>query len=173
MEALLKGAVDTFTAPFRAVDDLVGKLFRNSISTDMKVDFDEASKHAKVFGKDVASSMNVAVAPLSSAGVATQPGGIKPKALPPSIRKPMVSSSDTQASLVNAVNMPAWYARYEALFNARMTALEAAMGAGSPKGGRTSRGGFSKSGPQDVGGEDGMGMATGISNRGFPSRGGK
>lgn len=126
---VISAFTDAFTAPFRAIDGFVDKLFRNSISTDMKVDFAEATKHAAQFGKDVNRSMGVAVAPLASvspsAGEVASAGGAK---IPPPL--PLTGGAGTaerQASLLAAVNNPAWYARYEALFAQSMDRLISAV----------------------------------------------
>jgi len=169
---LITAAVEIWAAPFKMIDGWADKLFRHSIDTEMNVSFDKASKHAESFSKDMSKSLTTATAPLGGVAPSAGAGGAKP--LPPSIRKPMVSAGDTQASLVNAVNMPAWYARYEALFNARMSALEAAVsgGGGAPKGGRASLPSVGRKSSSGGGGDDGMAHLTGISGQGMPTKGG-
>jgi len=122
VEDIFGGIRKTFDETFGAVDKWVDKLFRHSISTDMSIDFDKASKHAEKFSDKMSSELGGVTA---SVKMSTASGN---NALPPPIAaKPAVSSSDANASLINAVHMPQWYARYEQVFNARMMALEKAL----------------------------------------------
>lgn len=127
MGELLSGAVDAFTAPFKAIDEWADKLFRHSIDTDMQKTFQSAGKYADKFSTDMSKSMGAAMAPLSSVApsVSFSTGtGAAPKPLPPSARpKPSMGASEREAALVSAVNNPAWYARYEQVFTNQMAAL--------------------------------------------------
>jgi hypothetical protein len=141
---ILNDAVDDLVAPFKAIDGWVDKLFRHSISSDMKDDFDVAQKHAERFSRDMSSTLTTATAPMAgvTGNVSIGPNGNATTKLPPPLRPaPVVSAGDRDASLINAVHQPNWYARYEQVFLARMAALEAAVrsaGGDGPQGGRTS-----------------------------------
>lgn len=140
---ILNDAIDDLIAPFKAIDGWVDKLFRHSISSDMKDDFDVAQKHAEKFSRNMSSTLTTATAPMAgvTGNVSIGPNGNATTKLPPPLRPaPVVSASDRDASLISAVHQPNWYARYEQVFLARMAALEAAIRSGvgdGPQGGRT------------------------------------
>jgi hypothetical protein len=139
---ILKDSIATMVAPFEAIDKWVDKLFRNSIDTDMKETFAIAGRHADKFAANMSSSMTTATAPLSAltGNVSVSPGGGVTR-LPPPIRPPpTVRAEDREAALLNAVNSPHWYSRYEQLFNQRIGAVEQllrANAAQTAQGGRT------------------------------------
>lgn len=142
---ILNDDIEMLTAPFRAIDGWVDKLFRHSIDTDMKESFTAATQYADKFSKNMSSSLTAASVPVAAltGNVSVNPTGSVSSKFPPPMRPaPSVSSSDRDASLVAAVNSPQWYARYEQVFMARMASLEAAVSGRtpSPQGGRTSVG---------------------------------
>lgn len=138
---IINDQIDALVAPFKAIDGWVDKLFRHSIDSDMKDSFAAAQKHADKFAANMSSSLATATAPMSAltGNVSVSPGGATKRLPPPTRPPPTVSSEARDASLINAVNSPHWYARYEQLFMQRMMALEAAMkgsaAATAPRGG--------------------------------------
>lgn len=151
-------AKDALLAPFIAIDEWVDKLFRNSISSDIKDDLKIAMDIFEGFGRVAGKILDTVMAPLSallpSAAPAAAGGGTLP---PPMKPAPAVSAGDRDASLVAAVHAPNWYMRYEQVFMARMQALEMAVKAGSgtgPQGGGKTpvgRAPMKKGAPVDVG----------------------
>jgi phage-related protein len=127
--ALFTAAVDTFVAPFKAIDEWIDDLFRHSISSDIEDDLKEALKIFDWFSKGAGKVLDMVMAPLSAllpsvAGV----GGGPPKAVPPGGGTvPAVSAADREAGLVAAVHNPMWYGRYERVFAAHMAALTRAV----------------------------------------------
>ncbi len=171
MGQVLESAVDTFIAPFKAIDGWVDKLFRNSISSDMKEDFDVATGYASKFSKDMSKSLTMAGAPMNgiTGKVTVSPGGGGVQTLPPALKPvPATDQGIRDSSLVNAINSPRWYMRYEQVFTQRMQALEAAlMKNNSPKGGRPSNPvGKRPGGLRD---DQGLNRFTATDNSGMPT----
>lgn len=140
IEGILGYALAPLTGPLKAASALLDKFSKSSIDTQTKNTLaavtqqaDKAAASVGALGKQALGTPPPAV---KGGSAVAAPGGPAAKSLPPPTRPTPAASADSRdASLVNAVHQPNWYARYEQIFNARMQALERAV-AGTGAGGR-------------------------------------